>query len=1267
MQLSNRLTFSLASFVLILMFGFVVMPVMADDGGTAIPAGGDTANHGTDGHADQAAANTAENNVPGHKHPQIMISAKDSDLTKTGIQVIPTAAAGTTAAEQLAVAFPVEITIPKNAYSGTSGATAPSDSTLSSANTTGMSFIGNGSGGIVALDTFALKANTTYVITAVATVTLVDPAASPTDATAKARRESVLAADTPLEVKVMVTHSVISSSDTRGDYSGQANLPAEMTFTLIPAEVSEKVAWKVTGTPSVTDDFTVTLTADEAGATLMQGDVKVDGGTVIRFGQDPFPPAGKTVYNAEIRPALHARMISVTIDPAAAAAKPAAGDDGKVEASIGEASITDISPNPATANDEADFEVIFTFNRALPNPLMLEHLSIGTMAGASGDMMAGDKANDTVTTAKDPMFLGTPNRVPGESMKWRVTVSPKSKADTIVGLSDAGMMKFSYGTGVKALTVSKKTTVTAGGTVTAAYDATKKETAISVGVIAGNGFAVIDYTDLPDLELFFDIGGTITLHDTDATKNDGNVRSVVMSEILWGLDTGESPVGKDQQKYQFIELYNTTAAPIDLKGWKLVFTPGNVRPAIDIDQVSNRGPGGWLLADGPGKSGRIAGTTADPTTDSLLAPSRIISMYRKINYPQVEKVKADGAPDPDRKKQLEGIPGGNAVGSWDNSVRRSTHRWILSTQGEKHHTTIGVLSASSVAGKPFIVNEIGNDTDGDNDWVEIHNVSDAEASLKNYSLSMVTAKGTDKRLFHFHDQDWKIPAKGFIVISTRHPRDTDLATGKDINVPDEDELNKGLKHLYAVKSGWNLQDDGKFALILRNHQEKQGTAEHLIDVVATRQGSFADTNTSLWPLKVTGQPHENVIDGGDENFAAGKVYKRNGVNNGRGDKSFAVAGYTGIGYDVKASKISVNHGTPGYANNAAQATKAGIGDDMVTISEIMFDVGDAALRRKLPQWIELHNASDTMGVDLNGWKLHIENAAQENGDLETNTFSATVTIGAKFILPNQTIIVASSTGNVRDPNHFPSTRVINLWTNKSHRDALEMARSTDPVLSTRGFSIQLVDKDGAEIDKVGNLDGNRRTRDEPAWPLPVYDTDDRSRSSILRVYEQKVALTGTMADSWKLASDTILAYEVSHAYYGSADDIGSPGYRTGGPLPVSLSKFRPERLDDGTIAVRWVTESELNNAGFNILRSEKRNGEFKQINTKLIAGQGTTSERTTYTHTDTSAKPNIVYYYQIQDVSLDGKVTTLRQTRLKGHISAAGKLTTTWGELKSLQ
>ena len=54
-------------------------------------------------------------------------------------------------------------------------------------------------------------------------------------------------------------------------------------------------------------------------------------------------------------------------------------------------------------------------------------------------------------------------------------------------------------------------------------------------------------------------------------------------------------------------------------------------------------------------------------------------------------------------------------------------------------------------------------------------------------------------------------------------------------------------------------------------------------------------------------------------------------------------------------------------------------------------------------------------------------------------------------------------------------------------------------------------------------------------------------------------------DSWALASDTSFA-QITHirasSYYGSADDVGTPGFRAGGALPVELSHFRPAR-DEG--------------------------------------------------------------------------------------------------------
>ena len=457
----------------------------------------------------------------------------------------------------------------------------------------------------------------------------------------------------------------------------------------------------------------------------------------------------------------------------------------------------------------------------------------------------------------------------------------------------------------------------------------------------------------------------------------------------------------------------------------------------------------------------------------------------------------------------------------------------------------------------------------------------------------------------------------------------------------------------------NLADSGKTLLILRNAHDKQKTDSNLIDVVGT--GKFKDLTigTSQWPLKATGAPHGNVIEPGDEELKAGYVYTRANAGGGTGEKHIGRPGYTGVGYDRAAAKTPANGGTPGYENGAVKEKVADLSDAAITISEIMVDVGES--RQNLAQWIELYNSSMTQAVSLGGWKLTIENAS----DVDT-ALNATLTLDGMTIPPNQTVLIVSTTGRTSDPDHFPSTRVVNLWTTKKHRDELEMVRRTDQVFSATGFHLKLTDKDKKLVDEAGNLDGNRRTRDDAAWAIPTDEGDGR-RSSLIRVYDEGVAVKGTLEVAWTPADATSLAFAISETYYGDPDDFGTPGFRAGGPLPVSLSKFRPERLDNGQIVVRWITESELNNAGFNILRSETRDGEFTKLNTKLIAGQGTISERTVYEYADTSAKPNVVYYYQIQDVSLDGKVQTLRQSRLKGNVTAAGKLTTTWAELKALQ
>ena len=373
----------------------------------------------------------------------------------------------------------------------------------------------------------------------------------------------------------------------------------------------------------------------------------------------------------------------------------------------------------------------------------------------------------------------------------------------------------------------------------------------------------------------------------------------------------------------------------------------------------------------------------------------------------------------------------------------------------------------------------------------------------------------------------------------------------------------------------------------------------------------------------------------------------------------------GVNFDL--SQVGVRIGSPGAPIDAAKypatptpvtpaptVPAAAAADVMIT--EIMVDTGNG----RSPQWIEL-TYSGMATATLNGWEMVIDNAI--DADVLGGGNAITVSLGGV------TVDVSKHAGNTgkghsvlvtawpatRKSANISDARVINLATQLNQVSRYQL-------LSYNGFRITLVPpRTGATISSFGDIAGNLHEE----WAIPM--SEGAARSSIIRREMVASAATmGTDAAGWILADSTSLTTG-QPSFYGNDEDAGTPGHDSGGPLPVELSHFRPARdKATGAAVITWSTQSELNNAGFFIKRSQQRDGEFKVINATMVPGAGTTSEKQFYTFTDTTAQPNVVYYYQIEDVSLDGNRQTLTHgIRLKGHIGAAGKATVTWGELKT--
>ena len=319
----------------------------------------------------------------------------------------------------------------------------------------------------------------------------------------------------------------------------------------------------------------------------------------------------------------------------------------------------------------------------------------------------------------------------------------------------------------------------------------------------------------------------------------------------------------------------------------------------------------------------------------------------------------------------------------------------------------------------------------------------------------------------------------------------------------------------------------------------------------------------------------------------------------------------------------------------------------VVFSELML-----AHPEKYPQWIELYNTTD-QDVDMNGWKIVGRYSDDSNtiNILESQVISKPFTIKGK----ETGLIVSFATQNSRD-------RISNGLADKTY----PLQSTPKNFWNYEGLVLELQDAEGNPIDRIGNLN----EENEIVWEIPTVVREKRisliRRLKPIRSQEYNF-IFGVKEFGWFPAEEVErLIKNGSQYYYGRHTDIGSPGYRTenGEVLPVTLSSFRAQQNNNEKIILSWVTESELENAGFNILRSQSKQGPFIKVNPKLIQGAGTTSKRSSYAWMDTTAKPDVVYYYRIEDVSFSGYRNQLATVRTRGHISASDRYITQWGNLK---
>ncbi|MDZ7362854.1 MAG: Ig-like domain-containing protein [candidate division KSB1 bacterium] len=89
-------------------------------------------------------------------------------------------------------------------------------------------------------------------------------------------------------------------------------------------------------------------------------------------------------------------------------------------------------------------------------------------------------------------------------------------------------------------------------------------------------------------------------------------------------------------------------------------------------------------------------------------------------------------------------------------------------------------------------------------------------------------------------------------------------------------------------------------------------------------------------------------------------------------------------------------------------------------------------------------------------------------------------------------------------------------------------------------------------------------------------------------------------------------------------------------VPVELASFTAQTGDGPGVKLNWKTGSEINNAGFNILRSRSQAGIYAKLNDKLIPA----NREGSYSFIDATAEAGARYYYKLEALDTRGNITT---------------------------
>ncbi len=107
---------------------------------------------------------------------------------------------------------------------------------------------------------------------------------------------------------------------------------------------------------------------------------------------------------------------------------------------------------------------------------------------------------------------------------------------------------------------------------------------------------------------------------------------------------------------------------------------------------------------------------------------------------------------------------------------------------------------------------------------------------------------------------------------------------------------------------------------------------------------------------------------------------------------------------------------------------------------------------------------------------------------------------------------------------------------------------------------------------------------------------------------------------------------------GESNRTANFGFTNGEAYPIELSSFTLDVVDKGVL-LKWQTQSETENLGFKIYRSERKNSDYEVITPQLVSGALNSQALQDYEYVDETIEWNKTYFYILADVDVYGQET----------------------------